>query len=1040
MNINPNIEKIKGNIEFFNKLKDRLRSSEYWNEKTRENEKTIQGLICPVCEDKNAWCYFDKPFSINCNRLNNCGSKTKTLSLFPDIIQKIENDYPSIPEDPERPARKYLESRGLSESINGLSYRYEPNIRKRGCGGVLFELKNGKNETIWNGRIFSPKEGLDKGHNIGSTSDALWEHPGIEYDKEKPLYVTEGVIDALSLIEIGYQAVAVLAAGQKPDNYISRLLDFKQIRIAFDNDKTGKAAAFKWVDHFKDELDLNDKEDEAKQVDEETELKNLLEKVIAWAADIGFPFTMEGLSSLSKTIERLPKRLRDIGKKEVDNIAKDLLNNERVGKHRIKEGTGQAKYLDIPSGKFGKSEGILSEGRAPNYKEEETEKAAHGTRIEDERIASILPPCKDWNDYLSSFDFDSGKAKVDFNSNLSDFLSEGYLSLLLESENYTKYGIQFYASKEYAAGLFIHKNQTFFSSLNEKNGYVKTTKLCDFAVSVNHFNLEQKIERKPEYTYSLTVKGNSISKKFDANAEELVSSKTLREMFLIRCNEAWPFHNPASEALTSMITRSKVPTVKPLSFLGYEKENDCYVFPSFAINSTGKILTLKKDEDFFRIKHNEFLRPKIHDDLKPITPIFKTNLTCKGIYSLIHETWGMQGLTALSWVFASWFCNQIKTRLNFFPLLSLYGDTQTGKSSLTLALSRIQGFDDEGRRMQDSTRTGVYRTMNQKSNLFLAWLESDKDRRSKFDFNWVLTAYNDVPLYTRGKKDNSNETESQKFLGTAMFVQNVEPFINRQQKERVISVRFDRKDITEATRESFNNLFKIQLSDMPVFMIEVLKRRNEIEKKWEDEYKRAGEEIIKKISDNRLSGNYGIILSSGRMLADMVGRSDIKENLKSYILEIAEEKKKSAIEAEASIADAVFDLFFFNKPENSFDDFVKVDNRKRHVAISVTDCIIALREKEILYDYEKIQAALKRHPAFKRYDNARFEGEQKKAYFFDLDILRKQYGPDEDEKKESVKEGKKSECSSCKWIRQDGCAWGYEKNVTCEKFSPEALN
>ena len=71
----------------------------------------------------------------------------------------------------------------------------------------MFKVTDG----VYNGRIFNPPHGEGKTHNKGSTSGIFWKHPGREYDQNKFTYATEGIIDALSLWEIGEQAIAVLA-------------------------------------------------------------------------------------------------------------------------------------------------------------------------------------------------------------------------------------------------------------------------------------------------------------------------------------------------------------------------------------------------------------------------------------------------------------------------------------------------------------------------------------------------------------------------------------------------------------------------------------------------------------------------------------------------------------------------------------------------------------------------------------------------------------------------------------------------------------
>jgi len=118
------------NIDIVGMITDRLKASEYWTAKSRIKADIITALICPQCGQASAWAYQLKPHSINCNRLNNCGARTKTLKLFSDIIPNIEIAYPQTRQDPARPATVYLKLRGFNRALDGLTYKYWQEIRK----------------------------------------------------------------------------------------------------------------------------------------------------------------------------------------------------------------------------------------------------------------------------------------------------------------------------------------------------------------------------------------------------------------------------------------------------------------------------------------------------------------------------------------------------------------------------------------------------------------------------------------------------------------------------------------------------------------------------------------------------------------------------------------------------------------------------------------------------------------------------------------------------------------------------------------------
>lgn len=231
------------------KIMERLKASQYWNARTRISGNTIQGIVCPVCGDKSAWGYapgpsVSNPMAICCNKQNTCGVITKTMELF-NIDLNIEKEYPATPEDKHRPAREYLKSRGLKTSLESLPFEYWPKVRKLlTTGAVMFPIQSPGENTVYNGRLINPKESDGKTHNSGSTTGAFWMHQGVEYDQNQNTFVTEGIIDSLSLIELGFQSIAILAAGQDPQKI--KLPPLGKLVFFFDPDLAGAKALARW--------------------------------------------------------------------------------------------------------------------------------------------------------------------------------------------------------------------------------------------------------------------------------------------------------------------------------------------------------------------------------------------------------------------------------------------------------------------------------------------------------------------------------------------------------------------------------------------------------------------------------------------------------------------------------------------------------------------------------------------------------------------------------------------------------------------------
>ncbi len=830
---------------------DQLNRSEYWTQKTKISEECIQNLICPECGETSAWAYKQRPWSINCNRLNECAARIKTLDLFPDILQLIEKDNPPTKNDPNRPATVYLQSRGLEEALKGLKYEYW-NFTREGCGGgVMFLVA----DNIWNGRIFNPPKGEGKTHNKGSTSGFFWRHPGVEYKPFEETYVTEGIIDALSFIELGKQAIAVLSSGQDPSKI--DLSEFKDLVLAFDNDPAGRSALIKW------------------------------QKV--------FP---------------------------------------------------QAK--------------------------------------------TIMPIDGDWNDLLIS----NSKDKVHeyFKENIQKF--EGQATLAI-AKNANSYAEIYYNLHEHPPGLFIF-DKCYYYSFTKKDDSKKndpgltTYRVSNFTLDVDHYQLDTTIQEEPVNKYFIKIKpkkGKSVLCSVSAN--ELSSPNGLTTMFLQRGRVLWEGDRRPSLDLVRRIVESKSPVVRQTKIMGYDSESNCYIFKDFMLNSKGQIITLST-QGFFKLSNFVYIRPAPYPTIKPVK-----GATPKDIYDLFHGAWPNKSLVGLSWMVAGWFVNQIKNTIGFFPFLSFYGEPGSGKTMCTRRLNACQCLDEEGLPMRKvNTAKGEIRKLAQRSGLVMALLENNKEDSARFDLDTILTLYNSNPLQTRAKKTNDIQTEDLPFLSSLLFVQNIEPFSTKAQKERVISIPFDKEAHTEESTEALNKLTKISVSELAYFFQFVMNHRNKFEDCWLNEFTKAQNDLKNIIQDARLNANHALILAFHRILSDVL---KAEYNLQPYIEEIGKRKEAQCLSRDETLADLFFSILF------DFDfemcrNFIGKENEST-IAIHLQRALDKIKASNRAFPFNNVtdlQIKLKEHPAFiennKEYTgflNSDEKKERRKAWFFDRKKINK---------------------------------------------------
>ena len=204
------------------------------------NGESLKNLECPSCGKREAHASTKYPEKLSCNRKNNCGWKEEIdLKVrFSFLFGNLLKSHPPTNKNPKATARAFLNTRGLNPdnidfeqgkiTVNGEVYQ-----------SVGFRIDK---DTI-NHRLID-YSGKDKTRNYGEYSGKIWKNKKLNF--KKPIYVTEAVIDSLSLIQgAGYQSVSCLSASHLPKNFYQSLPEQAQIVIAFDNDEAGIEAIYK---------------------------------------------------------------------------------------------------------------------------------------------------------------------------------------------------------------------------------------------------------------------------------------------------------------------------------------------------------------------------------------------------------------------------------------------------------------------------------------------------------------------------------------------------------------------------------------------------------------------------------------------------------------------------------------------------------------------------------------------------------------------------------------------------------------------------
>ena len=243
--------------------------------KMSEDGKFWQGGRCPNCGKKTLWTLTEKPLKPACNHVEKCGHEFKTREQYPDLFERINERYKPTPANPTATADAYLRLfRGFDPSLlkgwytqdvfdrNTVDGTITPTVRFKITDGVYWEkLTEPKlvNEFEQQTDARSNKNWVKTGERlmdsnfVGSYGGHAWTPPHLLAEYGKPIYLVEGIFDAIALYLAGYKnVVSIMAAGNFPIKLIEAYQHAGAIwTLALDADAAGYKYTAKHIEKLK---------------------------------------------------------------------------------------------------------------------------------------------------------------------------------------------------------------------------------------------------------------------------------------------------------------------------------------------------------------------------------------------------------------------------------------------------------------------------------------------------------------------------------------------------------------------------------------------------------------------------------------------------------------------------------------------------------------------------------------------------------------------------------------------------------------------
>lgn len=223
------------------------------------NPEFLRQGRCPDCGKKELYTSAENPWVIRCGRLNKCASEYHIKELYPELFESWSDRHKPTQVNPNASADAYLRD-GRGFDISKLSGWYSQGSyycieRQIGTATVKFELPNG---ATWERFIDKPERfGKMKANFVGKYKGFWWQPPGGVPQDSKALWLTEGIFDAISLIQSGISAVSLMSCNNYPAEALKQLktqyaaagVKLPQLVFALDDGPAGEAFTRKFVNY-----------------------------------------------------------------------------------------------------------------------------------------------------------------------------------------------------------------------------------------------------------------------------------------------------------------------------------------------------------------------------------------------------------------------------------------------------------------------------------------------------------------------------------------------------------------------------------------------------------------------------------------------------------------------------------------------------------------------------------------------------------------------------------------------------------------------
>jgi len=313
-------------------------------------------------------------------------------------------------------------------------------------------------------------------------------------------------------------------------------------------------------------------------------------------------------------------------------------------------------------------------------------------------------------------------------------------------------------------------------------------------------------------------------------------------------------------------------TASELTSLGWQKAHSFFAW-SNGLTAEGRFYPID-EYGIVQFHEDRFYLPAYSNLYSDADETFKNERNFKHIDTNVNfEQWAgafyraykHNGLVGICFYVAALFRDLIFDEYNEFPLLNLFGQKGSGKSTMAKSLMYMFGHPQPAISLENasSTKKGMYRKFSQFRNA-IVWLDEYKNNMHPDLIGLLKNLYDGIG-YERAQTSQDNRTHNNPVLSSAIISGQDMPTIDPALFTRVVLLMFRQNVFTEADRAAYNEIKELEKKGLTCITNELIAHRSLIAQKNREEFKKWLDRLNKdfKLDDmpDRLLKNAAMILA-----------------------------------------------------------------------------------------------------------------------------------------------------------------------------------